>query len=89
MSTLAALLDADTIWILVPLGGLMIAVISILINHQQKMAAIVHGRPMDPALAEQVDALRREVQELRNQLGRQALALDDLKSLAQREAPRV
>lgn len=69
---LGALFDSDTIWILIPLTALMIPIIAILIHHQQRMAQIIHGRSSNPELENEVHALRREVQELKQMMSRQA-----------------
>lgn len=61
-----AFLDGDAIWILIPLTALMIPIVAILIAHQQKMAAIIHGKGVVPneALLEEIRALRHEVGQL-------------------------
>jgi hypothetical protein len=70
-----------TLAIFIPITALMIPIIALLISHQQKMAQIIHGHAAG-ASAEQIEAMRRELQELRNVVGQQAIALDQLRTLS-------
>jgi hypothetical protein len=64
-------------WILlfVPFGILMIPIVAILANHQQKMARILNQGALE---ASSVDALRQEIGELKSLVHQQAIALDDI-----------
>jgi hypothetical protein len=52
-------------------------IVAILASHQQKMATVIHGRnqAQNPA---GIEALRRELQELRNFVHQQAIVTDNL-----------
>ena len=56
-------------------------VIAVLTNHQQKMAAIIHGQNRannNGAQAEEMQALRREVGELKQLVHQQTIICDNL-----------
>ena len=69
----------------VPLAVFAIPIVAILTAHQRKMAELVHSRQdqhqgqVEP-LIQEVKVLRHELAEMRQQLNRQEIALDDLKS---------
>lgn len=68
-----------------PLAVFAIPIVAILTAHQRKMAELVHSRQdqhqgqVEP-LIQEVKVLRHELAEMRQQLNRQEIALDDLKS---------
>jgi len=55
-------------------------VIAVLTSHQQKMAAIIHGRK-DAHNPAEIEALRRELQDLKNFVHQQAIVTDNLSQL--------
>ena len=64
----------------------MIPIIAILTGHQRKMAQLIHGQgerraDLSPMVVDRISSLEREVAELRDQVRRQTIALDDLKSV--------
>lgn len=60
--------------IMIPIVFLMIPIVAILTSHQRKMAEIMHSRPQVPT--EEIQALRREVADLRQLVHQQAISLD-------------
>lgn len=74
-------IDLDAFMALsIPLLALLIPIVAILVHHQQKMAQIMRGS--DPNTFAAIDALRREVADLRQLVGQQSIALDDLRRSA-------
>jgi hypothetical protein len=69
-----AFLPTEVMALMIPLVALMIPIVVTLTKHQQRMAEILH-RPGD---ANEVEALRREVAELKSLVHQQAFALDRL-----------
>jgi hypothetical protein len=70
-----AIVDPEVIAsVMVPLVFLMIPIVAILARHQQKMAEIIHRG----SGGENMDALRREIGELKSLIHSQAIALDNL-----------
>lgn len=65
----------DIIWVLVPVTALLIPIVAIFSVHQQKMAQIIH---QGPGNAGDVDALRKEIAELKTLVHQQTIALDTL-----------
>lgn len=62
-----------------------VPVIAILVHHQRKMAELIHRQHPQPMLATpEIDALRREVAELKHLVQQQTIALDDVRTLALR-----
>ena len=68
------------------MGGifLMIPIVALLTSHQQKMAQIIHGNKQ---VAD--DEVRREIQELRQMVQQQAIALDNLANTQSRILQRM
>lgn len=76
-------LDAGIIALSIPVLALAIPIVAILTQHQQKMANILsnqRGNTSDGA----VDALRREVAELKEIVHQQSIAIDNLANYAGR-----
>lgn len=69
----------DYIWVLIPLAPFGIALIAILVGHQQKMAQILHGG-QNAGAQQDVAALREEVETLRDKVNSQALEIDKLRA---------
>lgn len=62
---------------MIPIIIFMIPIIAILTAHQRKMAEIIHGRQgVEPEML----ALREDVRQLRDQVARLTLAIDDRQS---------
>ncbi len=55
-------------------------IVAVLTSHQQKMAAIIHGRNQGQNPAE-IDALRHEVNELKQLVHQQTIVTDNLTQL--------
>jgi hypothetical protein len=65
--------------IIVPVVIFMIPIVAILTKHQQKMAEILHAQgQQNPHLAEQVEALRHEVAQLKQIVHQQTIVLDSV-----------
>lgn len=62
--------------IIVPTVIFMIPIVAILTRHQQKMAELLHGK--GAGTQPEVDALRREVAELKTILHQQTMMLDEI-----------
>jgi len=77
---LSDIFNAGEIVPIVAIGAVFgIPIISMLVKHQQKMAEIMHGN--FGGMAPMIDSLKAEVNELRQMVHQQAIAIDDLKSL--------
>ena len=57
-------------------GGL-IAITTMLTNHQRKMAEILRKDVQNPDLAHEMGAMRREMAELKDRVNQQALSLEE------------
>ena len=69
----------ETLAVFIPIIALMIPIVAILVNHQRKMAEIIHGGTNSAAQAE-LYQLRGEVAELRERVNQQAIQLDGVRS---------
>lgn len=67
----------DVLPYLIPIIIFMIPIVAILTTHQRKMAELVHRNPAPNSNGE-IDALRREVQELKEIVHQQTLAIDNI-----------
>lgn len=67
----------DVLPYLIPIIIFMIPIVAILTTHQRKMAELVHRNPTPNSNGE-IDALRREVQELKEIVHQQTLAIDNI-----------
>lgn len=65
----------DVLPYLIPIVVFMIPIIAILTTHQRKMAELIHRNPNPNG---EIDALRREVQELKEIVHQQTLAIDNI-----------
>ncbi len=63
--------------VIVPVIIFMIPIVAILTKHQQKMAELIHGKGGSGGNQE-VDALRREIAELKHLVHQQTLMLDEV-----------
>lgn len=71
----------DVLPLLIPIIIFMIPIVAILTNHQRKMAELLHGSRQNSLPSPEVDALRREVQELKQIVHQQTIAIDNLRQL--------
>src|SRR5687768_6650921 len=69
-------LNPGTLALCIPILIFMIPIVAILTSHQRKMAEIVHSRKQTDS--SDIDALRREVYELKQLIHQQAIAVDNL-----------
>ncbi len=74
------MIDPGVIAVFIPIIALLIPIVAILISHQQKMAQIIHGGG-GPEARQEIEALRREVAELRQAVQNQTIAVDNLLSV--------
>ncbi len=78
----------DPVEVIGPLIGfgllVLVPLTAMLLNHQRKMAELIHRRPQDDGLRDQVAALSREVQTLRHELHQQIIAAEDVRGLVAR-----
>lgn len=72
--------------LMIPITALLIPIVVVLTKHQQKMAEIMGGGSAVNELAREVQALRAEMQNLREIVHSQAIAMDDVAPL-RRAAP--
>ncbi len=67
----------------IPIVMFMIPIVAILTHHQRKMAELLHGNRQSANLSNaEVEGLRREVQEIKQILHEQTIAIDSLKQSA-------
>lgn len=62
----------------IPIIIFMIPIIAILTHHQRKMAELMHGNRVNGNSNGELEALRREVQELKEVVHQQTLAIDNI-----------
>lgn len=62
----------------IPIIIFMIPIIAILTHHQRKMAELIHGNKGNANTQAEFEALRREVQELKEVVHQQTLAIDNI-----------
>jgi HAMP domain-containing protein len=65
------------------IGGL-IAITTMLTNHQRKMAEILRKDVQQPDLASEIRAMRQEISDLKDRVNQQALSIDDRVRVPQR-----
>ena len=71
----------DIMPFVIPIVLFMIPIVWILTSHQRKMAELLHGTRQNNLPNPEVDMLRREVQELKQIVHQQTIAIDNLKQL--------
>jgi len=69
--------------LMIPIIALFIPIVVVLARHQQRMAEIIHGQGVNPQLASEIDALRRQMQQLQYQMAQHAAALEKIGAIAQ------
>ncbi len=74
------MLPVENIAIMIPIIALMIPIVAILSAHQQKMARIIHENKNSGNDLE-VQRLRSEVEQLKQLVHQQTIAIDNLSSL--------
>jgi hypothetical protein len=80
--------NPGVIALMIPIIIFMIPIVAILTSHQQKMAELM-SRNRAPEGTADIDALRREVAELKQLIHQQAIAMDNLVALQTRQMPSV
>ena len=70
--------------LLIPILIFMIPIIGILTNHQRKMAELMHNKAGN---AGDIEALRREIYELKQLVHQQAISIDNLLARQQPTTP--
>lgn len=78
LNFLLADIGPETIAVMIPVVALCIPIVAILTKHQQKMAELLHGT--QGVAAEETHRMRNEVNQLRDLVAQQTIALDDLRS---------
>jgi hypothetical protein len=71
----------DVMPFLIPIVLFMIPIVWILTYHQRKMAELMHGSGSNALPNPEINELRREVQELKQVVHQQTIAIDNLKAL--------
>lgn len=66
---------------LIPLVIFMIPIVAILTSHQRKMAELLHGSGQQLLPSPEIEALRREVLELKQIVHQQTIAIDSIRQL--------
>ncbi len=78
LNFLLADLGPEMIAVCIPVVALCIPIVAMLTKHQQKMAELLHGT--QGVNSEETHRLRSEVNQLRDLVAQQTIALDDLRS---------
>ena len=73
----------DAFPFLIPIVLFMIPIVAILTHHQRKMAELLHGSRQNTLPNAEIEALRREVQEVKQIVHQQTIAIDSLRQLPQ------
>lgn len=66
-----------------------IPLVAILTHHQRKMAELIHSKgvtEISPVVLDEVQRLRAEVQQLRQELHETTIALDDMRKIGPRDS---
>lgn len=71
----------DVLPFMIPLVIFMIPIVAILTSHQRKMAELLHGSRQQQLPSPEIDALRREVLELKQIVHQQTIAIDGIRQL--------
>lgn len=66
---------------LIPIVIFMIPIVAILTHHQRKMAELLHGSRQNTLPNPEIEMLRREVQELKQVVHQQTIAIDNIRQL--------
>ena len=68
----------DVFVFLIPITALMIPIVAILTYHQRKMAETIHAGQRNALPNADVEVLKREMQELKNVVHQQTIAIDNI-----------
>ena len=74
-------LDPGTLGVMVPIIALMIPIVAMLVRHQQRMAELIHGshaQQHQQQTQPEVEAMRRELSELKALVQQQTIMIDSL-----------
>jgi len=75
--------DTGMFALLIPIIALSIPIVALLVGHQQKMAQIIHSNASNVGpLKAEIDALRKEIAELRQLVHEQTIAVDNMMGAA-------
>ncbi|MBZ0213870.1 MAG: hypothetical protein K8H99_08740 [Nitrospirae bacterium] len=75
----------ENIAVMIPIVALMIPIVAILSAHQQKMARIIH-ETRNSGQDVEVQRLRSEVEQLKQLVHQQTIAIDNLSSLPAKQS---
>ena len=70
----------DVMPFIIPIVVFMIPIVAILTHHQRKMAELLHGSRAQALPNPEIDAMRREIAELKQLVHQQAIALDSART---------
>ncbi len=91
MSALIAQVDAGVVAVFIPvtaiLVGGLIAITTMMTNHQRKMAEILRKDVAQPSVVDEIRAMRAEVAELRDRVNQQTLAIEANRNQVPTEMP--
>jgi hypothetical protein len=79
------MIPVENIAVMIPIIALLIPIVAILSAHQQKMARIIHENRNSGQDVE-VQRLRSEVEQLKQLVHQQTIALDNLSALPTKQA---
>lgn len=74
-------MNPGIIALMIPIMALAIPIVAILVNHQQRMAQIIHESSKGRLGDADVAALRDEIRALREAVNEQALAIESVRDL--------
>ena len=83
MTTLFAQVNEEMVVVVMAMLFFGVPIIAILTHHQRKMAELIHKNhqpEMLPAVAEEINRLRSELQHMRTELNSTRIELDDLRT---------
>ncbi len=78
LNFLLAELGPEMIAVFIPVIALCIPIVAVLTKHQQRMAELLHGS--QGVNVEETHRMRNELNQLRDLVAQQTIALDDLRS---------
>ncbi len=88
VNLLGFIIDAGMLGVCIPIVALMIPIVAILVNHQQRMATIIHGSQAQNVNDPKIDALQEQVSQLQQQMNQFAFALDGIQTAPARSEVR-
>ncbi len=78
LNSLLAEIGPEMIAVFIPVIALCIPIVAVLTKHQQRMAELLHGS--QGVNVEETHRMRNELNQLRDLVAQQTIALDDLRS---------